>query len=107
MLTAANSQLSTPNPQCCLGFGSWVLEVGRLLVAEVYLGRLLGVLRRLEVRILPEPEDLGGHVRGEAAPGRVVLLDPLVVTLSGDGDAIFGARQFVHEPLEVRVRLQL
>src|SRR4029453_14390247 len=71
------------------------------LPAEVHLRELLRAGRRLEVRVFLEAENLGGHVRGEAPPQRVELLDALVVAHAFGSDAVLRARQFVHQPLEV------
>src|SRR5262245_3857317 len=66
-----------------------------------------GLRRHLEEWILLESEYLRGHVGGEPAARRVVLLYSLVVAHAFDRDAVFGARQLVHQAVELLVGSKL
>jgi hypothetical protein len=57
--------------------------------------------------LLREAADLRPPRAGDAAHVGVVLLDGFVVALALDGQPVLGARQLVHQPLEVGVGLEL
>src|SRR6185312_9678759 len=77
--------------------------------AEIHPGRggdgLLVV--HAEVRLDLVAEHLGGHVVGEGADHRVVLLHRLHVAVARHGDAVLGAFQLRLQVLEQAVGLQL
>src|SRR5437773_9250827 len=68
---------------------------------------LLRVGRRLEERILLEAEYFRGQVRWKLPPRGVVLLHALVVAHPLDRDSVFGARQLVHQPIELLVGFEV
>src|SRR5689334_16565327 len=75
---------------------------------EVYFRRYARSLRRLEVSVIPlESSPSGEDVSRELLHVRVVVLQRVVVPLALDGDPILSARQFILQPQEIFVRLQL
>src|SRR3954465_7395283 len=78
-----------------------------LRLAEADLRGDLGLRRCLEEGIFLEAEHLRRQVRRELTARRVVGLDGFVVAHALDGDAVLGAGELVHQPVELFVRLEL
>ena len=54
-----------------------------------------------------KPNILAVRLRGELAARRVVVLHPLVVAHARDGQAVLGARELVHQAVELLVGLEV
>src|SRR4029434_3815514 len=109
---ALHSSRSQGSGTCAIGSIASVRSAAsesdsRSLSREVYLRRLFRCRRRLEQRVVLEPEQLCREVRGELTPGGVVLLHALVVPHPFDGDAILRSRELVHQAVELLVGFQL
>src|SRR5450755_277263 len=97
-------KLGRGNPAPQLGWGER-LRFGRW---ELDFGGLAGAFGGLEVGFVAmEAGPAGEEAVGEQADVGVVGLDRIVVALAFDGDAIFGAGQFVLQAQEIFVGFEL
>src|SRR5690242_14013810 len=83
-----------------------LVRIARSLL-ERNLGHGFGAAFRLEVLLGPEAADLRPPGAGDALDVAVVLLDGVVVALALHREPVLGARELVHQALEVAVGLEL